>query len=139
MTKKFGYRGYIASRPIMGNRMPQHVQNLVIRDYARRHEINFKLSATEYVMPGCSLMLNGVLNELHLLDGIILYSLFMLPDDRTERQRIYSRVFEADAELHAAVEEFRIADESDARRVEDIWKLNHALGHTPKNLRAYRG
>ena len=31
-----GLRGYIASRPVAGARVPQHVQNLVIRDYARR-------------------------------------------------------------------------------------------------------
>ena len=28
-----GYRGYIGSRPVLGNRTPQAVQNLVIRDY----------------------------------------------------------------------------------------------------------
>ena len=41
-----GYRGYIGSRPVRGERTPQQVQNLVIRDYAQRNGIAFKLSAT---------------------------------------------------------------------------------------------
>ena len=58
-----GYRGYIASRPVRGTSTPQHVQNLVIRDYAARSGLDFKLSATEYAMDGCYLMLEAVLDE----------------------------------------------------------------------------
>ena len=30
------YRGYIFSRPFMDERVPQHVQNIVIRDYCSK-------------------------------------------------------------------------------------------------------
>ena len=79
MSDAGGFRGYIASRPILGNRTAQHVQNLVIRDYAQRHNLLFKLSATEYAMAGCYMMLQQVLQELPQLDGIIAFSMFMLP------------------------------------------------------------
>ena len=46
-----GHRGYIFSRPFHGNRVPQHVQNMVIRDYCQRNGLNYLLSATEYAMP----------------------------------------------------------------------------------------
>ena len=36
MSNARGYRGYIGSRPYFGERAPQHVQNLVIRDYCQR-------------------------------------------------------------------------------------------------------
>ena len=137
--QKSGNRGYIASRPIMGDRTPQHVQNLVIRDYARRHGLDFKLSATELAVPGCFLMLNGVLNELHMVEGVILYSLFMLPGNQVERRGIYDRVMGAGCVLHAAVEDIRIADSKDVRRVEELWTLNQALRHAPRDLEPYRG
>ena len=73
-----GLRGYIFSRPFMGERVPQHVQNLVIRDYCKKQGFQYLLSATEYAMPNSHLILQQVLDELSELDGIIFYSLFLL-------------------------------------------------------------
>ena len=72
-------RGYIFSRPFAGERVPQHVQNLVIRDYCQKQSLNYLLSATEYAMPDSYLMLEQVLRELPGLEGIVAYSLFQLP------------------------------------------------------------
>ena len=41
-------KGYIFSRPFLGERVPQHIQNIVLRDYSKKLNINFLLSATEY-------------------------------------------------------------------------------------------
>lgn len=127
MSERFGHRGYIGSRPYFGQRAPQHVQNLVIRDYCRRQGFDFLLSATEYAMPGCYIMLNQVLSELPRLRGIALYSLFMLPQRAERRAAIYQRVLDAGATLHGAVEGLTIAGPDDIARVEDIWLLQAAL------------
>jgi len=74
-----GYRGYVTSRSFFGERAPQHVQNIVIRDYCRRRGFRYLLSATEYAMEDCYLMLQGALDELTSIEGIVLYSLFLLP------------------------------------------------------------
>ena len=74
-------RGYIFSRPFMGERVPQHVQNLVIRDYCERNQLQFLLSATEYAMPNCHLIFEQILIELSDLHGIVAYSLFQLPEN----------------------------------------------------------
>ena len=115
-----GFRGYIASRPIRGERMPQQIQNLVIRDYAARSGLAFKLSATEYTMPGCFIMLNTVMEELLTLDGVILFSMFMLPNDQTARHTVYDKVLEYGRELHAAHENLFIRSPRDIARFEDI-------------------
>ena len=47
---KYWCMGYISSREIDGNIIPQKVQNLVIRDYAERYNMNLLLSSTEYKM-----------------------------------------------------------------------------------------
>jgi sporadic carbohydrate cluster protein (TIGR04323 family) len=115
-----GYRGYVFSRSVENHRVPQHIQNLVIRDYAQRRKLQYLLSATEYAMPGCYLILEQVLDELASLDGVILYSMFMLPAVAGERDRIYRRVLKGGCRMHAAVEGFVLADEADIERWENV-------------------
>ena len=119
-TNQKGYRGYVFSRSVDSHRVPQHIQNLVIRDYATRRKLHYLLSATEYAMPGCFLILQQVVDELAALDGVILYSMFMLPPDAAERHEIYRRALEAGCSLHAAVEGFVLADEADVERWENV-------------------
>jgi len=129
MSKASGYRGYVAARPVLGNRVPQHVQNLVIRDYARRNGLAYKLSGTEYTMPGCYMMLEEILDELPHLEGIIAYTLFMLPRATERRRAVYGRIIDGGKTLHGAVEGLRLANWDDAGRIEDIWRVQMALDH----------
>lgn len=122
-VERLGYRGYIGCRPVFGNRTAQHVQNLVIRDYAQRHGLVYKLSATEYAMPGCYMMLNQVLEELPALEGVIAFTLFMLPRRPERRVAIYRRVLAAGASLHTALEGFALRSEDDIDRLERIWRV----------------
>jgi sporadic carbohydrate cluster protein (TIGR04323 family) len=122
-----GYRGYVGARPIFGNRTPQHVQNIVIREYAARHRLAYKLSATEYAMPSSYIMLQQVLGELPRLEGVILYSMFMLPQRPDVRASIYETFRRTGAILHAAVEGLAIRDADDARRFEDIWRVQQVM------------
>lgn len=124
-----GHRGYIGSRPYFGERAPQHVQNLVIRDYCQRHQYQYLLSVTEYAMPGCYMMLEEVLREASSLSGVVLFSLFMLPARADRRLRIYERLLDLGATLHGALEDLTVASALDIQRTEDIWRvkqLTHA-------------
>jgi sporadic carbohydrate cluster protein (TIGR04323 family) len=115
-----GYRGYVFSRPVGGHRVPQHIQNMVIRDYATRRKLLYLLSATEYAMADCYLILEQVLAELAALDGVILYTMFMLPGDADRRRSIYRRILGAGCSLHAAVEGFALGSEGDIDRWENV-------------------
>lgn len=122
-----GYRGYIASRPIDGCRVPQHIQNLVLREHARRHGLAYRLSATEYAMPHCYMMLEQLMDELPRLDGIIAYSMFMLPHRPERRRALYGRILGTGRALHAAVEDLVLHDAGDVARWEDIFLVHTAL------------
>jgi sporadic carbohydrate cluster protein (TIGR04323 family) len=124
MPEHAGHRGYIGARPLNGSRTPQHVQNIVIRDYARRKNLNYLLSAAEHIMPGSYMILEDLLDELPRLGGIICYSIFMLPEDGHRRRAIYDRVLREGCDLHAAVEEVMIASKDDIQAVEDILLIN---------------
>ncbi len=126
-----GYRGYIVSRPVRGSHFPQRVQNLVVRDYAQRRKLAFRLSVTEYAMAGCTMMFESLLDELPTLDGIVLFSLFVLPAQRDRRRRAYERVLDAGKTLHAALENLVLARASDIPAWEDIIGVDAVLGATP--------
>ena len=120
-------RGYIFSRPFVGERVPQHVQNLVIRNYCEKHDLHYLLSATEYAMPGCYLVLDQVLNELPQLDGVVMYSLFQLPEDDDARSRIIETVISQKRVLHFAVEGLHVGNRDEIQRIESIWKVKQTL------------
>jgi sporadic carbohydrate cluster protein (TIGR04323 family) len=120
-------RGYIFSRPFQGERVPQHVQNIVIRDYCQRNELRYLLSATEYAMEDCHLILEQVLDELVSIDGIIPYSLFQLPTDPMIRNRFYDRVLSLGKICYFAVEGLKLSNAEERTRIENIWKIKVTL------------
>ncbi len=122
-------RGYIFSRPFMGERVPQHIQNLVIRDYCDRYNLHYLLSATEYAMFECHLMLEQVINELTDLDGVVAYSLFQLPEDRNQRQRIYEKVIQLKKTFYFAVEGLQMGNIQECDRIETLWRIRQTLPH----------
>jgi sporadic carbohydrate cluster protein (TIGR04323 family) len=120
-------RGYIFSRPFMGERVPQHVQNLVIRDYCEKHHLQFLLSATEYAMQGCHLILEQVLCELPEIEGLVAYSLYQLPEDGQQRSRIYERVLNRNKSIHFAVEGLNANTHAECEKIETLWRIRLTL------------
>lgn len=125
--RRVGYRGYVASRPILSSRVPQHIQNMVLRDYAARAKITYLLSATEYTFPNSYLMLESLLAELPEIEGAIAYSLFMMPKRRARRLDIYRKVLAAKASLHFAVERLVLRDDTDIDGLEDIYQVQQLM------------
>ena len=120
-------RGYISSRPFLGERVPQHVQNLVIRDYCNKQSLQYLLSATEYAMANSHLVLQQVLEELSILDGIVFYSLFLLPEDKTERDRVINFILKKGKTIYFAVEGLRMNNKTEHVRIETIWQVKKVL------------
>ena len=116
-------RGYIFSRHFMGERVPQNVQNIVIRDYCQRNNIKFLLSSTEYAMSNCNLMLSQTIDELDDINGIVAYSLFQLPSHHAERKELVERVLMKQREIHFALENLIIKDRHSMEKVELIWSV----------------
>jgi sporadic carbohydrate cluster protein (TIGR04323 family) len=129
-------RGYIFSRPFMAERVPQHVQNLVIRDYCERNKLQFLLSATEYAMPHSHLILAQVIDELEQIDGLVSYSLFQLPETPSQRHKVYDQaiVQRSGKTLHFAVEGLRVSTVADCERIETLWQIRQTLACCPQSV-----
>ena len=127
MVERLRIRGYIGSRKYGGQAVPHHVQNLVIRDFCQRQDSEYLLSVVEYAMPGSYIMLSETFRELHQIDGIALYSIFMLPEDANRRGDFYKQIINANASLHGALENLTITDKSSMQKVEDIIAVNQLI------------
>jgi len=120
-------RGYIFSRPFMGERVPQHIQNLVIRDYCNKYSIQYLLSATEYAMEGSYMIHEQVMNDLVDVDGIVAYSIYQLPEDAMQREKIYQQIIRLKKTYHFAVENLSMSDQQECDRIEALWRVRQTL------------
>jgi sporadic carbohydrate cluster protein (TIGR04323 family) len=118
----------------MEERVPQHVQNLVIRDYCARNNLQYLLSAAEYAMQNSCLILEQILCELTDLDGIVAYSLFQLPEDANKRKEIYQQIIGMRKSLYFAVEGLKASTAQDCERIETLWGVRQTL---PQCLQYY--
>jgi len=120
-------RGYITSRPFMGERIAQHIQNIILRDYCDKKKARYLLSGTEYAMKDSYLMLNELVCEIPKINGIVAFSLFQLPENNNLRRYIYKEVLTRGGELHFALEDTSITNKEEINRVENIWMVRKTL------------
>ena len=126
-------RGYIFARSFMGERAPQHVQNIILRDYCQKRGHELLLSAAEYAMPDSYMILESVLDDLANIDGIVFYSLYQLPTQPEQRRLVYSRVLDAQKSLHFAVEGMSISSIKDVDSIENCLLVKATLDNcTPE-------
>ena len=122
-------RGYIFARSFMGERAPQHVQNIILREYCQKRGHELLLSAAEYAMPDSYMILESVLDDLANIDGIVFYSLYQLPTQPEQRRLVYSRVLDAQKSLHFAVEGMSISSIKDVDSIENCLLVKATLDH----------
>lgn len=120
-------KGYIFSRPFFEERVPQNVQNIVIRDYCSKKDIHYLLSATEYAMENSALMLRHLVQDMTAIDGIVAYSIFQMPEDDNERQSIFNSVLSLKKEIHFASEGLSLNDIDTCNHIERIWQVKKTL------------
>jgi len=116
-------RGYNFSRSFMGERVPQHVQNIVIKDFCKKNKLNFLLSATEYSMPNSFYILKDLVNNLDGIYGVVAYSLFQMPDDEMERVKMFKKIIKKRKKIFFACENLTLSNLDDINRLENIWSI----------------
>ena len=124
----------MSSGPTQGFRTPQHVQNLVIRDYCQSREMTFLLSGTEYAIPGSFLILNQMVDRLDQLEGLVLYSLFQLPNESSQRDKIYKIAIKNKKKIYFALENRILNNKDDIQTIEDIWNIKEVLPNCLKKF-----
>ena len=120
-------RGYIFSRSFMGERAPQHVQNIVIRDFCKKKSLSYLLSSTEYRMKNSFLILKDIVSKLKDYDGIVAYSLFQMPSNYDERNKILKKIINNKKFIFFAVEQIEVFNQSHLDKINSIWEIKKTL------------
>tara|TARA_Y100000310_G_scaffold305620_1_gene345927 strand:+ start:41 stop:436 length:396 start_codon:yes stop_codon:yes gene_type:complete len=126
-------RGYIFSRPFLDERVPQNVQNLVIRDFCKKENLFYNLSASEYAMTNCYKVLNQLIHEPKNLDGIVAYSVFQLPENNVKRNKIFIQMLKRKKTFYFALENLKLSKPKDLQTIENIWLIKKSLPSCLKN------
>lgn len=120
-------KGYNFSRSFLGERVPQHVQNIVINDFCKKNNFKLSLSATEYVFNDSEYILREVLKSLKKYDGLIFYSIFQLPIKVESRKFLYQKLFKMGKIIYFAVEQQFAKKKGDFSKIEKIYLLKQTL------------
>ena len=111
----------------MGERVPQSVQNLVLRNYCERNNFIYQLSTVEYCMKDSFLHLNNLIKNLNLYSGLISYSLFQLPENPNKRYYLLKNLISKKKVFHFAVENRSVSSLKDIDSINDIWAVKQTL------------
>jgi sporadic carbohydrate cluster protein (TIGR04323 family) len=128
-------RGYVFSRELDDSHVPQHVQNIIIRDYCSKHKLQYLLSATEYSMANSYKILDSVINKINNIDGVVFYNFFQLPHSFTKREKIFKKFVQNKKTLHFAVENISFNSVKDFKELERLLKLQNAINQNKQKLK----
>tara|TARA_Y100000389_G_scaffold197731_1_gene232866 strand:- start:1539 stop:2594 length:1056 start_codon:yes stop_codon:yes gene_type:complete len=126
-------KGYIFSRDFFGERVPQNVQNIVLRDYCKKNKHVFLLSGTEYTFKKSTYILYEILEKIDNYKGILFYSLYQLPENIRERKKLFKKILLKKKQIHFALEDIILKDKEDVEYVEKIFMLKKSTIKYDKN------
>ena len=81
-SKKKIYQGYVQLNQFKEIYLPPAIQNLLIKNFCDQNNVTFKLSINEHYIKNCYMELFSILRKIKKIDGIIMTSIHMLPQDK---------------------------------------------------------
>ena len=117
-------RGYITSGEFNGSRIPQHIQNQIVKLYCDANDLKFVLSRAEYWINGSTdCQLWAALRE--GFAHIVFYSIWQLPEREAVRSKVYEYCIKNEITLHFASERMRSGTSKETfAEVESLIKIN---------------
>ncbi len=131
-TLRYGYRGYVNHQPFVGHCIPAGQQNTILSSYAGRNGLTFLLSIQELNFVGSYIMLNELLHQANELEGIIMTSLFQLPEDTDMRNSAVKSCLQAGCEIHFVFENLILRNVEEVSRMDTIRNVVNIIGHCPR-------
>jgi sporadic carbohydrate cluster protein (TIGR04323 family) len=129
-----GYRGYVTSRPFGQYCIPVPLQSLALRDYCQRINAVYVLPVNENIFPNSYMVLEGMIRDLSDYEGIVMYSMHMLPQRSERRRKIFDCVLEQGCSVHIVLEGLVVSCTEDIDKVEELIQLNQIAARLPKDL-----
>ena len=117
-------KGYNFSQPFLGERAPEHVQTIINNHYCKKNNYSYSMHVTEYNGQDSTQMLFEELKNIKKYDGLLFYSLLMLPLESKKRDFLYNKIISNKKELHFAVEDLFIKNRKDISKIDNLFLLS---------------
>ena len=121
--KKNQYRTYVSSRPFGELNIPVPLQSLGIRDFCSKNNLSFVLPVNENSFPNSYLVLEGIIENLNFYEGVIMYSINMLPTKKEKRLKLINKILQQDCRVLFVLENISISDDSSLKETEFLIKI----------------
>ena len=82
ILKKKIYQGYVQLLEFNNIYLPPSIQNLIMKNFCDQNNAIFKLSVNEHYIKNCYMELFFTLKKIKKIDGLIMSSIYMLPQDK---------------------------------------------------------
>ena len=123
------FRGYCTPNRFGEYKIPIPAQNIIYRDYCKKHNFNFSLSRNELFFKESYIIQNEILKELDQIDGILMCSFFMLPKNEIKAEKFLNNLIELKSEIHFVLESVIIKNHKDVENLKEIIKLKKISAH----------
>lgn len=120
-------KGYTSRRAFSGFRIPIPMQSASIRRYCEDRGFIFNHHVVENLTPESFLVLERVVTEARLYDGIAMCSIGMLPKDVEHRTSILRRCIDAGLSVHFIFEQYVLRTISDIDELADLISMVQRL------------
>ena len=134
MSERQGLRGYVTARGFGPYVIPVPVQSLALRDYCARKKMLYVLPGNENCFPHSYLVLEGMVADLSGYEGIVMCSMFMLPQRPERRRTIFQRVFDQACAVHLVLEDFVVASLADVDKLEQLLVIDSLAAQAPRSI-----
>ena len=105
------FRGYSTHLQFGDYKLPVPMQNILIRDYIYKlnyNNISVLLPVNEFYFQKSYLALENILKENTKLNGLVMCSVFMLPQKQSTRNKIINKFLNKGIQLHFRFENTKI-------------------------------
>jgi len=123
----FNVKGYTSRRAFSGFRIPIPLQSASIRRYCEDRKFVFNHHVVENLTPDSFLVLERVVKEAHLYNGIAMCSIGMLPRNMSHRTSLLQRCVESGVSVHFIFEQYVVQTVSDIAELNDLMSMVQVL------------
>lgn len=115
---------YVQNKKFGDYYIPARFQYTILRDYYKKIKQNFILPQGEPIFTKTGIRLRTIVDNLKINDGLVLLSIYMLPEDTNIRQVIYKKLLYKKIETHFIFENIIAKNLNDFKKINNFYKLN---------------
>ena len=124
-----GFRGYCSPNEFGGYKIPIPLQNTLYREYVSKNNLIFMLSINELYFKDCYIQLHDLILKSTNVDGILMCSMFMMPQDKEYRTYLFNESIKNDTEIHFILENIIFKNENDISFLDETFDLNSVVNN----------